>query len=125
MKGCVLVLLSSCITQGIGWLFGVFLTFVNPTGGEVLAWIFVVFNGLEGLWGIILYIIIRSQHIDGQKHAMAARKLKKAKKSALDRYYKSSTDGKESETKVIIKKNGPNSRSVPTNSSRLSDDADK
>jgi hypothetical protein len=125
MKGCVLVLLSSCITQGIGWLFGVFLTFVNPTGGEVLAWIFVVFNGLEGLWGIILYIIIRSQHIDGQKHAMAARKLKKAKKSALDRYYKSSTDGKESETKVIIKKNGLNSRSVPTNSSRLSDDADK
>jgi hypothetical protein len=56
---------------------------------------------------------------------MDARKLKKAKKSALDRYYKSSTDGKESETKVIIKKNGLNSRSVPTNSSRLSDDADK
>jgi hypothetical protein len=125
MKGCVLVLLSSCITQGIGWLFGVFLTFVNPTAAEVLGWIFVVFNGLEGLWGIILYIIIRSQHIDGQKHAVAARKLKKAKKSALDRYYKSSTDGKESETKVIIKKNGLNSRSVPTNSSRLSDDADK
>jgi hypothetical protein len=90
MKGCVLVLLSSCLTQGIGWLFGVFLTFVNPTAAEVLGWIFVVFNGLEGLWGIILYIIIRSQHMDEQKHVLAAKAYKKLVILQPDKYKKSS-----------------------------------
>jgi hypothetical protein len=67
MKRCVLVLLSSCFTQGIGWLFGPFITFVNPTSAEVLGWFFIILNGLEGVWIILLYIIIRSQRIDEVK----------------------------------------------------------
>ena len=64
MKRCVLVLLSSCFSQGIGWLFGPSITFVDdPTAEKVLGWFFIIFNGLEGLWAIILYIIIRSQHV--------------------------------------------------------------
>jgi hypothetical protein len=72
MKRCVLVLLSSCVTQGIGWLFGPFISFVNPTAGNVLEWFFIILNGLEGVWAILLYIIIRSQRIYEQKRVTAA-----------------------------------------------------
>ena len=59
-KRCVLILLSSCVTQGIGWFLGPFLSVVQPTAATVLDWVFILFNGLEGLWTILLYIIIRS-----------------------------------------------------------------
>ena len=78
MKRCVLVLLSSCVTQGIGWLFGPFISFINPTAGEVLGWFFIIFNGLEGVWSILLYIFIRSQQIDEQKHVTAAIEISKS-----------------------------------------------
>jgi hypothetical protein len=74
MKRCILVLLSSCVTQGIGWLFGPFITFINPTAAEVLGWVFIIFNGLEGVWIILLYIIIRSQRIDEVKRVSYDRK---------------------------------------------------
>jgi len=64
MKRCVIVLLSSCVTQGIGWLFGPFISFVNPIAGNILAWFFIILNGLEGFWTIVLYLLIRSQRID-------------------------------------------------------------
>jgi hypothetical protein len=67
MKRCVLVLLSSCVTQGIGWLFGPFISFINSTAGEVVGWFFDIFIGLEGVWTILLYIIIRSQYIEEAK----------------------------------------------------------
>ena len=38
---------------------------------------FVVFNGLEGLWSILLYIIVRSQRIDEQKRVTAVTELTK------------------------------------------------
>jgi hypothetical protein len=74
VKGCVLVLLSSCVTQGIGWLFGPFITFINPTAANVLGWFFVIFNGLEGVWTILLYIIIRSQRMDESKRVSESRR---------------------------------------------------
>jgi hypothetical protein len=78
MKRCVIVLLSSCLTQGIGWLFGPLITIVQPEAAKVLGWFFIVFNGLEGLWAIILYIIIRSQHMDEQKRVIAYKELTKS-----------------------------------------------
>ena len=85
MKRCVLVLLSSSITQGIGWLVGPFISLISPTAGNVLGWFFIIFNGLEGLWSIILYIIIRSQRMDESKRIQVARELAAQKKqSALD-----------------------------------------
>ncbi|CAF5187697.1 unnamed protein product, partial [Rotaria magnacalcarata] len=77
MKRCVIILLSSCVTQGIGWLFGPFISFVSPTGGDVLEWFFIIFNGLEGVWSIILYIIIRSQRMEEQKRVTAVVELTK------------------------------------------------
>jgi len=71
MKRCVLVLLSSCVTQGVGWLFGPFISFVNPTAADVLGWFFIIFCGLEGMWTILLYIIIRSQYVEEQKRVSA------------------------------------------------------
>ncbi len=79
MKRCVLVLLSSCFTQGIGWIFGPLITIVRKEDANVLGWIFVIFNGLEGLWVIILYIIIRSQHMDEQKRVTAYKDLRKSR----------------------------------------------
>ncbi|CAF0750346.1 unnamed protein product [Rotaria sordida] len=67
MKQFVLVLLSSAVTQGIGWLIGPILTFVNADVGNILSWFFIVFSGLEGVWTILLYIIIRSEHMDKPK----------------------------------------------------------
>jgi hypothetical protein len=90
MKRCVLVLLSSCVTQGIGWLFGPFLSFANPTAGQVLEWFFIVFNGLEGLWSILLYIIIRSQRIDEQKRVTAAVEITKSTSATDSKYRRSS-----------------------------------
>jgi hypothetical protein len=80
MKRCVIVLLSSCVTQGIGWLMGPPITFIEWKYAEGLAWIFVIFNGLEGLWAIILYAIIRSQRMDEQKRIIASKDLTKSTK---------------------------------------------
>ena len=79
MKRCVLVLLSSCVTQGIGWLLGPFITFVDPNSANVLGWFFVIFNGLEGVWTILLYLIIRSQRRNEPKQTSPSQKrLKKS-----------------------------------------------
>jgi hypothetical protein len=86
MKRCVLVLLSSCVTQGVGWLFGPFITFLSPTGADVFEWFFIVFNGLEGLWSILLYIIIRSQRIDEQKRITAVVERTKSSSMGEGRY---------------------------------------
>lgn len=59
IKRGLLVLLTSCVTQGIGWLFGPFISFINPSASNVLGWFFVVFNGLEGVWCILFYITVR------------------------------------------------------------------
>ncbi|CAF1113044.1 unnamed protein product [Adineta steineri] len=64
LKMCVLVLLSSCVTQGISWLIGPLLSIINSYNVHGLTWIFVIFNGLEGVWSILLYIIIRAQRVD-------------------------------------------------------------
>ncbi|CAF0885169.1 unnamed protein product, partial [Rotaria sordida] len=90
MKRCVLVLLSSSVTQGIGWLFGPFISFVSPTAGEVLEWFFIVFNGLEGVWSILLYIIILSQRIDEQKRVTAAIEVTRSSSIKASRYEKRS-----------------------------------
>jgi hypothetical protein len=78
MKRCVIVLLSSCVTQGIGWLLGPLITVINSDQANVLGWFFIIFNGLEGLWAIILYAIIRSQRIDEQKRLVASKDLAKS-----------------------------------------------
>ena len=85
MKRCVLVLLSSCVTQGIGWLFG---PFINPTDGEIVGWFFVIFVGLEGVWTILLYMIIRSQHMDEQLRVTAYTKLTKTTALSLIKHKK-------------------------------------
>ena len=80
MKQCVIVLLSSCITQGLAWILGPLITISQRQYAEVLGWFFVVFNGLEGLWMIILYVIIQSQHMDEQKRVLAYKERTKSTK---------------------------------------------
>ena len=80
MKRCVVLLLSSCVTQGIGWLLGVSIPYANPVAGNVLGWFFVVFNGLEGLWAILLYVVIRSQRMHELKRVTALKKILESKK---------------------------------------------
>ncbi|CAF0848890.1 unnamed protein product [Rotaria sordida] len=77
LKRSVLVLLSSCVTQGVGWLFGPFISFISPTAGNILGWIFIIMNGFEGVWSIILYVLIRLQQMDKQRHISAAIELLK------------------------------------------------
>ncbi|CAF4168500.1 unnamed protein product, partial [Adineta steineri] len=103
MKRCVIVLLSSCITQGIGWLFGVFISFVNGESGYILGWFFVIFNGLEGLWSIILYMIIRSQQMDERKHVIAAKRLMKLKRFTAHKYKNSSAIIDETDNDTITR----------------------
>ena len=68
-KRCVILILSSCVTQGVGWLFGPLISIASPTAGTVLMWFFIIFNGLEGLWAVILYIFIRKEGLDEDKRA--------------------------------------------------------
>jgi hypothetical protein len=77
MKQCALLLIVSSISQGIGWLSGPFLPVIII--GDIFEWIFVICNGLEGLWLILLYIIIRKRHMDEEKRVIAARELTKTK----------------------------------------------
>ena len=74
-KRCVIVLLSSCLTQGIGWFSGLFLSLMFPSLALVMSWIFTLLNGLEGLWTIVLYWIIRSQKLDRSNRAAAMKQL--------------------------------------------------
>jgi hypothetical protein len=87
LKRCVIVLLSSCVTQGLGWLFGPFISFLNPVAGNILSWFFIILNGLEGFWSIVLYLLIRLQHLDEQKHVLAAMKLSKSISSNEDKKF--------------------------------------
>jgi hypothetical protein len=65
-RKCMIVLLASCVTQGFGWLFGPLILAAsdNMNAVNTLAWLFVIFNGLEGLWAILLYLIVREERID-------------------------------------------------------------
>ncbi|CAF3732101.1 unnamed protein product [Rotaria sp. Silwood1] len=82
-KQCVILLLFSCATQGIGWLFGPFLTIATPEAANVLGWFFIIFNGLEGLWVIILYAIIRLERIGEQIRILPAEEIRKSRTSKL------------------------------------------
>ncbi len=93
MKRCVIILLSSCITQGIGWLFGPFISFINPSAGNILGWFFIIFNGLEGLWAILLYTIIRLQQMDEQKRVIARKDVTKSTTISSVKSIKGSKNG--------------------------------
>jgi hypothetical protein len=71
MKQCISILSLSCVTQGVGWIFGSVILSVDPTIASVFGWIFLILNGLEGIWTILLYMIIQSERLDRQKHAHA------------------------------------------------------
>jgi hypothetical protein len=77
MKLCVLVLLSSCVTQGVGWLIGPLLSVINTNSINSLTWIFIILNALEGVWSILLYITIRAQHIDENTCSVSSEQLTK------------------------------------------------
>ena len=80
MKRCVLVLMSSSISQGVGWVFGPLVGIDNEVTVAVFGWIFVILIGLEGLWTITLYIIIRLQHMDEVKRVTAQKELTRSTK---------------------------------------------
>ena len=70
-KRSVILILLSCVTQGVGWLLGPMMTIVSPSVGDVLAWLFIVFNGLEGLWIILLYIVVRKEGLDRNRRSQS------------------------------------------------------
>lgn len=83
MKQCIILLIASSISQGLGWITGPFLLIRNPDVGRGFEWVFVICNGLEGLWTILLYIVIRQQRLDETKRTTAVRDRMKRKKSII------------------------------------------
>lgn len=73
IKRCLLIILSSSITQGIAWILGPLLMAVETDVAYALGWIFVIFNGLEGFWAMLIYIIVLSQHRNRKKHMIRSR----------------------------------------------------
>lgn len=63
-RHCVIILLLSSIVQGLNWIFGLLMMIGDSTVVEVFGWLFVIMNGLEGVWTLILYIIARKEHAD-------------------------------------------------------------
>ncbi|CAF4138602.1 unnamed protein product, partial [Rotaria socialis] len=92
-------------------LFGPFISFVSPTGGDVLEWFFIIFNGLEGVWSIILYIIIQLQGMEEQKRVTAIVELTKTSSIGVSKGEKSSSknarrkDNAERENSGIVERN--------------------
>jgi hypothetical protein len=76
-RNCIIVLLSSCVTQGLGWIFGILIS-VNPNSADALGWLFVIFNGLEGVWAILLYIVVRNEHMEDTPRANDDRERRRA-----------------------------------------------
>ena len=81
MQRCLIVLLASCVTQGIGWILGPIIATINvgEKSTRALQWSFIVCNGLEGLWCVLLYLFLRQMRIDEQKRLLAAKHLKRKK----------------------------------------------
>lgn len=93
IKRCVLVIIASCITQGIGWLFGPALSFVDEKSANILGWFFVVFNGLEGLWTMLLFYFLEKIRRREQKRKFAVTDFVKQKTSkSRKRRYKTKDD---------------------------------
>ena len=63
-KRAAVVILVSGLIQAIAWLIGPLISNANPTASVPLQWIFIILNGLEGLWAILLYIIVRKDGLD-------------------------------------------------------------
>ncbi|CAF4397951.1 unnamed protein product, partial [Rotaria sp. Silwood2] len=86
MKECVLLLTFSSISQGIGWLIGPFLLVFGSEIGNILSWIFIICNGLEGFWSILLYIKIREKYMSELKHEIAVIDLSKKKRLFIKKH---------------------------------------
>ena len=84
-KRCAIMLISSAIMQGIGWLFGPFISLLSTTAAIVFEWIFILFNAFEGLWSIIIYVFIRQRQMDEHKRVIAAIQLTDSKKTPSDK----------------------------------------
>ncbi len=104
LKRCVLVLLSSCVTQGIAWLFGPFISFLNPIAGNILAWFFIILNGLEGFWTIILYLLIRSKQLNEKKPISTVFKF--AKNVGISSNKEKKLNNKENDLEIVEKNKG-------------------
>jgi hypothetical protein len=104
MKHCVLLLVFASISQGIGWLAGPFLLILDPESAKVFEWIFVIFNSLEGLWSILLYIVIQRQHMDEEKRVKAVKDLTKIKNLKIKKDKQLNSDNKQIKTNLKHRK---------------------
>ena len=94
MKQCVILLIASSVSQGIGWITGPFLLINDPGVGRGFEWIFVICNALEGVWTILIYIVIRRQRLYEAKRVtivrdrtkMKSRSIKEEKEKNIDRH---------------------------------------
>lgn len=79
----IMIWLSLCITLGVGWIFGPFLSFITTeknrsSSSMIIQWIFGLFIGLEGLWVLIINVIFYSnQKINMKNRRMTFDKLNK------------------------------------------------
>lgn len=89
MKQCMILLIASSVSQGIGWITGPFLLIRNPGVGRGIEWVFVICNALEGVWTILIYIVIRRQRLDEAKRVTADRDRRKSQKLSSKRKPKS------------------------------------
>lgn len=104
-RRCIYIILVSCGTQGFGWLFGPVISIANPSAGEVLGWFFIIFNGLEGVWAVLLYIIVEREGLD---HSPRSAVYKDRKSSIYDKNKQYMDDQEEHELKDVDKNNRRN-----------------
>jgi hypothetical protein len=66
-RRCMYVLLVSASTQGFGWLLGPVISVASPNAANVLEWFFIIFNGLEGLWVVLIYLIVAREGLSDSR----------------------------------------------------------
>lgn len=66
-RQCAWILIGCTITQGLGWIFGVLIVIAtaadNAIAGTVFSWFFIIINGSEGVFAILLYYLISKKSI--------------------------------------------------------------
>lgn len=67
-KRTMYIILVSAGSQGFGWIFGPLISIVSEDAAVVVGWLFIIINGLEGVWILILYFIIEKNRLNWVKY---------------------------------------------------------
>lgn len=93
-KQLSLVIIFSLFVQGIGWIFGPLITVTSGQVSEVLQWFFIVSNGAEGFWILLIVWLTHKYRMANYSDGVVST-IPDQEENATDNKYKSKSFDKE------------------------------